>query len=141
RCSVIRETSSSPSPGGALPRPALSPSSSQPAPRSRSEAARPAGGAGMPLGGDRRRTNGKRRRLRIVLADDHVVVRQGLKGLLEREGFAVVAEASNGVEAVRLTRHFRPDVAVLDFDMPLMNGIDAVTEILRHSPRTRTILL
>jgi len=95
----------------------------------------------MPLGGDRRRTNGKRRRLRIVLADDHVVVRQGLKGLLEREGFAVVAEASNGFEAIRLTRHFRPDVAVLDLDMPLMNGIDAVREILRHSLGTRTILL
>lgn len=64
-----------------------------------------------------------------------------MKGLLEREGFAVVGEASNGVEAVRLTRHFRPEVAILDFDMPLMNGIDAVTEIVRHSPRTRTILL
>jgi len=64
-----------------------------------------------------------------------------LKGLLEREGFAVVGEASNGVEAVRLVRHFRPEVAILDFDMPLMNGIDAVTEIVRHSPRTKTILL
>src|SRR5438034_596085 len=63
------------------------------------------------------------------------------QGLLEREGFAVVGEASNGVEAVRLTRHFRPEVAILDFDMPLMNGIDAVTEIVRHSPGTRTILL
>ena len=83
----------------------------------------------------------ERRSLRVVLADDHVVVRQGLKWLLEREGFAVVGEASNGVEAVRLTRHFRPEVAILDFDMPLMNGIDAVTEIVRHSPRTRTILL
>src|SRR5262249_53777593 len=83
----------------------------------------------------------RRRRLRVVLADDHVVVRQGLKGLLEREGFAVGAEASNALEAIRLTRHFRPDVAVLDFDMPLMNGIDAVREILRHSLRTRTILL
>ena len=112
----------------------------------------------MPLADGRVGKNGKRRRLhgpvdfrdisanegrslRIVLADDHVVVRQGLKGLLEREGFAVVGEASNGVEAVRLTRHFRPEVAILDFDMPLMNGIDAVTEIVRHSPRTRTILL
>src|SRR5262249_33174228 len=94
-CSVIRQTSSSPSPGGQLPRPALSPSSSQPAPRSGPEAAQPAGGAGMPLAGDRAGKNGKRRQLRVVLADDHVVVRQGLKVLLEREGFAVVAEASN----------------------------------------------
>ena len=131
-CSVIRQTSSSPPPAGKLPRPALSPNS---------EAARPAGGAGVPLAGDRGGRSGKRRRLRVVLADDHVVVRQGLKSLLEREGFAVVAEASNGFEAIRLTQHFRPDVAVLDFDMPLMNGIDAVTEILRHSPKTRTILL
>lgn len=112
----------------------------------------------MPLADGRVGKNGKRRRLhgpadfrdtsaterrlpRIVLADDHVVVRQGLKGLLEREGFAVVGEASDGFEAVRLTEHFRPEVAILDFDMPLMNGIDAVAEILQHSPRTKAILL
>ncbi len=136
----------------------MSPSSSQPAPRSGPEAASPADGRSVPLADDRVGKNGKRRRLhdpadfrnisatersslRVVLADDHVVVRQGLKGLLEREGFAVVGEASDGFEAVRLTQHFRPEVAILGFDMPLMNGIDAVTEIRQHSPRTRTILL
>jgi two-component system, NarL family, response regulator NreC len=78
---------------------------------------------------------------RILLADDHVIVRQGFRALLEREGFEVVAEAANGHEAVRLAGELLPDVAVLDFAMPLLNGLDAAKEIRRRSPRTRTILL
>jgi DNA-binding NarL/FixJ family response regulator len=78
---------------------------------------------------------------RILLADDHVIVRQGFRALLEREGLEVVAEAANGHEAVRLAGELLPDVAVLDFAMPLLNGIDAAKEIRRRSPRTRTILL
>lgn len=78
---------------------------------------------------------------RILLADDHVIVRQGFRALLEREGLEVVAEAANGHEAVRLVGELLPDVAVLDFAMPLLNGLDAAKEIRRRSPRTRTILL
>ena len=78
---------------------------------------------------------------RILLADDHVIVRQGFRALLEREGLEVVAEAANGHEAVRLAGELLPDVAVLDFAMPLLNGLDAAKEIRRRSPRTRTLLL
>jgi len=78
---------------------------------------------------------------RVLLADDHVIVRQGFRALLEREGLEVVAEAANGHEAVRLAGELLPDVAVLDFAMPLLNGLDAAKEIRRCSPRTRTILL
>jgi two-component system, NarL family, response regulator NreC len=78
---------------------------------------------------------------RILLADDHVIVRQGFRALLEREGLEVVAEAADGHEAVRLAVDLRPDVAVLDFAMPLLNGLDAAREIRRRSPGTRLILL
>jgi len=79
--------------------------------------------------------------IQVLLADDHLIVRQGLKALLEREGFKVVGEAADGHEAVRLAQALRPDVAVLDLAMPLLNGLEAAREILRISPRTRTILL
>jgi two-component system response regulator NreC len=78
---------------------------------------------------------------RILLADDHVIVRQGFRALLEREGLEVVAEAADGHEAVRLAGDLQPDVAVLDFAMPLLNGLDAAREIRRRSPGTRLILL
>lgn len=78
---------------------------------------------------------------RILLADDHAIFRQGLKGLLEREGFHVVAEAGDGREAVRLTQEIKPDVAILDLAMPFLDGTDAAKEIAQISPETRTILL
>jgi len=80
-------------------------------------------------------------RLRILLADDHVMVRQGLRSLLESEHYDVVAEAADGVEAVRLSRKLHPDAAVLDLAMPGLNGVDAGREIHHVSPKTRTILL
>jgi two-component system, NarL family, response regulator NreC len=79
--------------------------------------------------------------IRILLADDHVIVRQGLRYILEEEGFQVVGEASNGQEAIRLAEKLCPEVAVLDVGMPLLNGIDATKEIVKASPRTKTILL
>jgi len=79
--------------------------------------------------------------LQIFIADDHQMVREGLKMLLERAGFKVVGEASDGQEAVRRVRDLVPDVAVLDLAMPLLNGLEAAREILRDSPRTRPILL
>ena len=78
---------------------------------------------------------------RILLADDHAIVRQGLKALLEREGFSVIAEAEDGQAAVRAARERCPDVAVLDFSMPLLNGRDAAREILQLCPRAKAVLL
>ena len=79
--------------------------------------------------------------LRILLADDHQVVRQGLRALLEREQLQVVGEASDGLEAVKQAQALRPEVAVLDVGMPQLNGLDAAREIMRAAPGTRTILL
>jgi len=79
--------------------------------------------------------------LKILLVEDHLILRQGLKALLEREGFEIAGEASEGMEAIRLARRLHPDVVVLDLMMPLLNGVDAAREILRESPRTRCILL
>jgi DNA-binding NarL/FixJ family response regulator len=77
----------------------------------------------------------------VLLADDHQMVRQGLRALLESEGFQVIAEASDGREAVGLAVRLRPDAAVIDYAMPVLNGLDAATQIRRHSPSTRTVLL
>ena len=79
--------------------------------------------------------------LHILLADDHPIVRQGLKLLLEREGFTVVGEASDGREAVGLAQALCPDIALLDFTMPLLNGIDAGRAILQTAPKTKLVLL
>ena len=78
---------------------------------------------------------------RLVLADDHVIVRSGLRNLLFNEGFEIVAEASNGQDAVKQTALLDPDVAVLDISMPVLNGIDAAREIRAASPRTKVIFL
>ena len=78
---------------------------------------------------------------RVLLADDHEVVRQALKALLERHGFQVVGVAADGRAAVDAACRLRPDVAVLDVAMPLLNGVDAARELCRMSPATRVILL
>src|ERR1051325_2297224 len=77
----------------------------------------------------------------IVLADDHPIFCQGLKALLEKEGFAVVGAGSDGFEAIQLAEQFHPDVAILDFSMPRLNGLGAAKEIRRVSPRSRIIIL
>lgn len=79
--------------------------------------------------------------IRVLLADDHVIVRQGVRALLEREGFLLVGEASDGHEALQLAASARPDVAVLDFAMPSLNGLDVARQISKVSPGTRSILL
>ena len=79
--------------------------------------------------------------IRIVLADDHVLVRQGLKALLEREGFQVVAEASDGQEALRHVELLQADIAVMDISMPILNGLNAAREMSRSFPKTKIILL
>src|SRR2546428_12421556 len=79
--------------------------------------------------------------IRVMVADDHPVVRQGLKFLLAREGFSVVAEAVDGRDALRQAEAARPEVAVLDLAMPHLNGRDAAREIVKISPRTRSSIL
>jgi two-component system response regulator NreC len=79
--------------------------------------------------------------IRVLLADDHLLVRQGVRAILERNGFEVVGEASDGHQAIELARDLRPDVAILDYAMPLLNGIDAAREILKDCRTTRVILL
>jgi DNA-binding NarL/FixJ family response regulator len=78
---------------------------------------------------------------RVVLADDHVLVRQSLKSLLEREGFQVLAEASDGQEAVRHVESLQPEIVVMDISMPILNGLNAAREMSRTCPKTKTILL
>ena len=79
--------------------------------------------------------------LRILLADDHALVRDCLKVYLEGAGFTVVGEACDGAEAVRLVNSLHPQVALLDFVMPALNGIDAAREISNTSPSTKVVLL
>jgi len=81
-------------------------------------------------------------RIRILLADDHTLVRQGLRKLLEeRPDWEVIAEAGDGREAVRLAEQHKPDVAILDVAMPLLNGIEATRQITRRTPGTRVLVL
>jgi two-component system, NarL family, response regulator NreC len=80
--------------------------------------------------------------LRILLADDHTMVRQGLRKVLEeRPEWQVVAEAGDGHEAVRLAELHKPNVAVLDVAMPLLNGIEATRRIAKRVPQTRILVL
>jgi len=79
--------------------------------------------------------------IRVVLADDHLIVRQGLRLLLEKEQIEVVGEASTGLEAIEVIRESLPDVAVLDYEMPQLGGLGVLTEMPRISPKTRSIIL
>ena len=80
--------------------------------------------------------------LRILVADDHAVVRRGVRALLEGQmDWQVCGEASTGPEAVEQTRLLDPDILVLDLSMPELNGLDATRRILRESPRTQVLVL
>src|SRR5712664_2859728 len=79
--------------------------------------------------------------VRLVLADDHLVLRQALKALLERRGLEVVADEADGRAAVDAVQRFSPDVVVLDVAMPVLNGVDAAREIARLAPACPVILL
>lgn len=79
--------------------------------------------------------------INLILADDHELVRQGLRSLLEREGFVIAGEASDGQEALRLTERVCPDIAILDIAMPNLNGVDAAREIGKLPAPPKTILL
>lgn len=81
-------------------------------------------------------------KIRVILADDHALVRQGIRQFLEEaDDIAVVAEAANGEEAVRLAEQHHPDVAVLDVQMPVMNGIEATRQIRARFPNVHVLIL
>ena len=78
--------------------------------------------------------------IRILLVDDHKIMRDGLRSLIEKQnGMAVVGEAENGRTAIRLTRKLKPDVIVMDINMPDLNGIDATRRIVAEFPGTKII--
>jgi DNA-binding NarL/FixJ family response regulator len=80
--------------------------------------------------------------VRILVADDHEIVRQGLRALIEtRAGFVVCGEAANGREALDRTAALKPDVLVLDIAMPELNGLEAARRIPAVSPRTQILVL
>jgi len=80
--------------------------------------------------------------VRILLVDDHPIVRQGLKTLLEgRDGWEVIGEASDGAEAVEKARYLNPDVMVLDVTMPRMNGLEACRLLRRQAPQLEILFV
>ena len=79
--------------------------------------------------------------MNILLVDDHHMMRDGLRAILEREAMTVIGEAENGHEAINLARRLRPDVIVMDIAMPDLNGIDATRRIVAESPQAKVIAL
>lgn len=81
-------------------------------------------------------------RIRILLVDDHLIVRNGLCCLLQLEAdFKVVGEAENGLQAIELARQCRPEVVLMDVDMPVMNGIEATRILTKEMPQLKVIAL
>jgi len=79
--------------------------------------------------------------LRVLLADDHSIVRRGLRGLLEDAGHSVVAEAADGLEAVRLSEEHQPDLLILDIGMPKLNGIEVAARVQKLARPPGVIVL
>ncbi len=79
-------------------------------------------------------------KIRVVIADDQSIVRRGFRALLTQvEDMDVVGEAENGQDAVSLTRELLPDVVLMDLIMPVLNGMEATREIVRHTPRVNVL--
>jgi DNA-binding NarL/FixJ family response regulator len=82
------------------------------------------------------------KQITVLLAEDHAIVRQGLRLLVETEGdIEIVAEAKTGREAVQLTDKLRPDIVVMDIAMPMLNGLEATRQILKAFPTTKVLIL
>ena len=78
---------------------------------------------------------------RILIADDHEAVRSGLRAILEAHpGWEVVAEAADGKEAVAKALEMKPDVAILDYSIPLVNGVEATRQIRKRNPKTEVLI-
>jgi DNA-binding NarL/FixJ family response regulator len=82
------------------------------------------------------------KRIAVLLVEDHIVVRQGLRLLIEADGdIEIIGQAKTGREAVRMARDLRPDVIVMDIAMPLLNGLQATRQILKNFPETKVLVL
>jgi DNA-binding NarL/FixJ family response regulator len=81
------------------------------------------------------------KRMRVVVADDHSLFRDGITSLLEAAGYEVVEQASEGLEAVEAVRRFQPDLVLLDISMPNMGGLEALQLIKAEFPETRVVIL
>ena len=79
--------------------------------------------------------------MKILLVDDHRMIRDGLRSILEKEGFELVGEAANGYEAIAAARESAPDVVIMDISMPELNGIDATRRLLAVAPTAKVIAL
>ena len=96
----------------------------------------------MKASDDKKKPRIKKERIRILIADDHSVVREGLVSLVKRKSdMVVVAEASNGREAVQLWKEHRPDVTLLDLRMPELNGVGAIKEIRELDGNAQIVVL
>jgi two-component system response regulator NreC len=81
-------------------------------------------------------------KIRILLADDHTILREGIRSLLEDESdMVVIGEAEDGHTAVKLVKQLDPDIVLMDIAMPLLNGIEATRQIKRDNPRTKVLIL
>ena len=77
----------------------------------------------------------------ILIADDHRLLREGLRALLERDGFQVIAEADDGRSAVKLAKQLQPDIVITDIAMPDLNGVEATRQICAEAPRSKVLAL
>ena len=80
------------------------------------------------------------KKYRLLIADDHMLVLEGLKRILEAD-FDLVGMAENGRELLRLSEELKPDVILVDISMPMLNGIDATRQLLKHSPHAKVIFV
>ncbi len=84
----------------------------------------------------------KYQQINIVIADDHTIVRQGLRKLLEEENYIkIIGEAENGRDAVQKVEKLKPDVIIMDIAMPILNGIEASRQIKQHNLKTKIVIL
>ena len=79
--------------------------------------------------------------IRLLLADDHLMLREGLRRSLTEEGFDVIGEAANGEEAVQLAVELQPDVVLMDVTMPVVDGIEAARQVKSQAPEVRVVML
>lgn len=80
--------------------------------------------------------------IRILLVDDHTLLREGIRALLEKESkFKVIGEAGDGRTAIEMVRQLQPDIVLMDIAMPLLNGLEATTQILQCQPNSKVIIL
>ena len=81
-------------------------------------------------------------RIRVVLADDHQLLRQAMRVMLEMDDrIEVVADVSDGREAVEAVERLHPDIVLMDLAMPVLNGVEATALITKHAPRTKVLIL